>query len=100
MHSALVRQDLYQGETVRCAHTLSHRVLLQIRTSYGMFIRRYQDALIAAVEERVSEWTNMPVSHQEDMQVLRYAPGQVYKPHSDANGRICTVLIYLNGAPA
>ena len=31
------------------------------------------------------------------MQVLRYSPGQRYKQHMDANGRMCTVLIYLTG---
>lgn len=71
---------------------------VQARTSYGMFIPRYQDEIVARLEERVAEWTGIPVSHQEDIQVLRYAEGQQYKPHMDANGRICTVLVYLVGA--
>jgi len=63
-----------------------------------MFVPRYQDAVVAALEERVAAWTGIPVSHQEDLQVLRYAPGQQYRPHMDSNGRICTVLVYLVGA--
>lgn len=33
------------------------------------------------------------------LQVLRYEPGQQYKPHMDANGRMATILIYLAGTP-
>jgi hypothetical protein len=37
----------------------------------------------AAVEDRIAAWTLMPVSHQEDLQVLRYQDGQKYEPHHD-----------------
>lgn len=40
-----------------------------IRTSYGTFLRRLQDPVIAAVEARVAAWTHLPVVHQEDLQV-------------------------------
>ena len=42
---------------------------VQVRTSYGMFIPRYQDEVIARVQERVASWLGLPVSFQEDMQV-------------------------------
>ena len=42
---------------------------LQIRTSYGMFVPRYQDATIAAISERVAKWTGLPIINQEAMQV-------------------------------
>ena len=35
------------------------------------------------VEERIAKWVLLPVSHQESMQVLRYGPGQQYRPHWD-----------------
>ncbi|KAL6745323.1 hypothetical protein V8C86DRAFT_2981497 [Haematococcus lacustris] len=72
------------------------------RTSYGTFLKRYQDAVVERVENKVAAWTQVPVSHQEDIQVLRYGIGQSYKMHADtlkdpvAGVRVATVLIYLN----
>lgn len=42
---------------------------MQGRTSYGMFIPRFQDEVVARVEQRVSSWLDVPVVHQEDIQV-------------------------------
>jgi hypothetical protein len=70
-----------------------------VRTSYGMFLRRHHDAVVSAVQRRVSAWLGVPVDFQEDTQILRYGQGQMYKPHMDSNGRMCTVLIYLTGSP-
>ena len=79
-----------------------------IRNSAGAFLRRRTDSVISRVEKRVANITMLPVVHQEDMQVLRYEPGQHYLPHTDwfstpiekseANGmqRIATILMYLN----
>ena len=50
-----------------------------IRTSHGMFLRRRQDDVVAAVEERIAEWTLLPVEYGEGLQVLRYEIGQKYK---------------------
>ncbi len=60
-----------------------------------VFIRRNQDAIISAVEERLSIWNQLPASHQEDMQVLRYGPTNKYGAHMDGLGRVMSVLIYL-----
>ncbi len=73
------------------------------RTSYGTFLRRKQDPILAGIERRVSEWTMLPQVHQEDLQVLRYGRGQFYKKHYDSLGdekagaRVATVLMYLRG---
>lgn len=40
-----------------------------IRTSYGMFIRRMSDPIIERIERRISVFTHLPMSHQEDIQV-------------------------------
>eukprot|EP01025_Chloroclados_australasicus_P011082 TRINITY_DN14802_c0_g1_i2.p1 TRINITY_DN14802_c0_g1~~TRINITY_DN14802_c0_g1_i2.p1 ORF type:complete len:200 (+),score=10.12 TRINITY_DN14802_c0_g1_i2:50-601(+) len=63
-----------------------------IRTSYGMFIPRYYDPVITTVEEKLANWTHLPISYQEDIQVLRYQYGQKYGAHYDALGRICYVF--------
>ena len=58
------------------------------------------------VKARVSQLTGDPVSRMENVQVLRYGPGEEYKPHFDACDDGCdggrnmprkaTVYIYLN----
>ena len=82
-------------------------VVDDIRTSYGMFIRRMSDPIIAGIERRISMFTHIPLEHQEDIQVLRYSKGQKYSAHydssydkSDVNGpkfRLATFYIYLSG---
>ncbi|KAL4422226.1 hypothetical protein ABPG77_009701 [Micractinium sp. CCAP 211/92] len=70
------------------------------RTSYGMFIRRHYDPVVTRLEQRVALWTKYNVSHQEDIQVLRYQHSQQYKAHFDSldedSPRTATVLIYLS----
>ncbi|KAL6755211.1 hypothetical protein V8C86DRAFT_2682598 [Haematococcus lacustris] len=74
-------------------------VLDPVRTSYGTFIPRNQDAVVAGIEERLATWLMVPPTHQEDMQVLRYAVGQKYSPHMDSlidsSHRMATMLLYL-----
>ncbi|GLI59753.1 hypothetical protein VaNZ11_001703 [Volvox africanus] len=79
-----------------------HSVEDNYRTSYGTFLKRYQDEIVERIENRVAAWTQIPVVHQEDTQILRYGLGQQYKVHADtlrddeAGVRVATVLIYLN----
>ncbi|CAI7847321.1 unnamed protein product [Closterium sp. NIES-53] len=77
-----------------------------IRTSFGTFIDKGADDVIARVERRIEAWTHLPVSHQEALQVLRYNVGQKYVPHLDyfsdppetlqGGQRLATVLMYLS----
>lgn len=74
-----------------------------IRTSMGMsFGPTQEDLVIRRINERIAEASGTDVACGEPLQMLRYAPGQEYKPHTDsmpseANPREWTVLIYLNG---
>lgn len=73
-----------------------------IRTSDGMaFPYVEENPAIHALNRRIAAATDTGVEQGEPLQVLRYRPGQEYKPHSDAltgddNQRILTALIYLN----
>ncbi|GJP37466.1 hypothetical protein CLOM_g21869 [Closterium sp. NIES-68] len=77
-----------------------------IRTSSGTFIDKGADAVMQRVEQRISEWTFLPLHNQESLQVLRYTHGQKYEPHVDyfhdplntqrGGHRYATVLMYLN----
>ncbi|KAL6185904.1 hypothetical protein ACLB2K_042026 [Fragaria x ananassa] len=79
--------------------------LSEVRTSSGMFIPKAKDHIVAAIEDKLATWTFLPKENGEDIQVLRYEPGQKYEPHYDyfadkvniARGghRIATVLMYL-----
>lgn len=82
------------------------------RTSQGMFFEnRGSDPVIRRIEEKISHLTLMPVNYGETIQVLRYSPGQEFKPHHDyfdhesvggkealENGgqRMATLIMYLN----
>lgn len=82
------------------------------RTSQGMFFDdRGSDSIIKRIEEKISHLTMMPATYGEIIQVLRYGPGQEFKPHFDffdgesiggkealENGgqRLATLIMYLN----
>ncbi|CAI5503927.1 unnamed protein product [Closterium sp. Naga37s-1] len=81
-------------------------VVSEVRTSTGMFLTKGEDDVIRAIEQRVSEWTFLPVANQEALQVLRYAIGQKYDAHLDyfsdpvntqlGGHRYATLLMYLS----
>lgn len=80
-------------------------VVDDIRTSYGMFIKRFQDPVVESIERRISMATRLPVSHQEEIQVLRYTKGQKYSAHYDSaygsdgpgpHERLATFYMYLS----
>jgi len=72
----------------------------KIRTSYGTFLSRMQDPILAEIERRIALWTKLNISHQEDIQVLRYGRGQKYGAHYDSLQeefpRMATVILYLS----
>jgi prolyl 4-hydroxylase len=58
---------------------------------------------IHAINQRLGAASGTAVANGEPLQILRYAPGQEYRPHHDAlphtdNQRILTMLVYLNDA--
>lgn len=73
-----------------------------IRTSDGAVIGPgREDLVVRALNLRIAAASRTPVEHGEPLSVLRYAPGQQYRPHHDAlpgaaNQRGWTMLVYLN----
>jgi Rps23 Pro-64 3,4-dihydroxylase Tpa1-like proline 4-hydroxylase len=55
--------------------------------------------VVTKLEEKLAAWTKFPISHQEDVQILRYQYGQKYGAHWDVfdekGPRAATVLVYL-----
>ena len=73
-----------------------------VRTSDGMnFGPGQQDAVVAALAARMAAAAGTSTDCGEPLHILRYRPGQEYKPHSDAlpgteNQRSWTAIVYLN----
>lgn len=53
------------------------------RTSSTHFLSSYGDVVLQSVDQRVADLTRQPVTHQEDVQVLRYDSAQRYDAHHD-----------------
>jgi prolyl 4-hydroxylase len=77
-----------------------------VRTSDGMnFGPAQEDLVVNALNRRIAAATGTPYACGEPLHVLRYSPGQEYRPHLDAlpgvdNQRRWTALVYLNGGYA
>ncbi|KAK4773475.1 hypothetical protein SAY87_028494 [Trapa incisa] len=78
----------------------------RVRTSSGTFLARGRDKIIRNIEQRIADFTFIPVENGEGLQVLHYEVGQKYEPHFDyfldeyntQNGgqRMATLLMYLS----
>ena len=72
-----------------------------IRTSDGSTVHwLIEDPASHAINRRLAALTGTTVDRGEPLHILRYRPGQQYRPHVDwlppPNRRIITVLVYLN----
>jgi len=82
----------------------SHRQLVrdEIRTSDGSTIHwLIEDPAVVAVNRRIAAVSSSNYDSGEALALLRYSPGQEYRPHFDfvkgaENRRLMTALIYLN----
>jgi len=81
------------------------------RNSSQMWFARNENPLIAKIEQKIADITNIPIENGEAIQALRYREGEHYRVHWDffdpnynqnlqvlARGgqRISTFMIYLN----
>ena len=83
------------------------------RTSHSFPVYRHSDASRAAgisqlqrtLLARVAELTGVSAAHVEAMELVRYTPGQFFKPHCDSHAgstekaRRWSVFTYLNDVP-
>jgi prolyl 4-hydroxylase len=75
-----------------------------IRTSHGAaFVPHEADLVVQAITRRIADATGTAADNGEALYVMRYAPGQQYRPHLDAlpglaNQREWTAIAYLNDA--
>lgn len=76
-------------------------VLRDVRTSEDSTLYwLIEDPAVHALNRRLAAISGTRPEQAEALLVLRYRPGQEYRPHvdwdSDENGRVATVLVYLN----
>lgn len=82
--------------------TSGARMANPIRTSLGMsFGPTQEDLVVRRINARIARASATDIACGEPLQILRYEPGQEYRPHTDsrageANPRVWTVLVYLN----
>lgn len=73
-----------------------------IRTSHGAaFLPHEADLVVQAITRRIATVTGTAADHGEALYVMRYSPGQQYRPHLDAlpglkNQREWSAIAYLN----
>lgn len=73
-----------------------------IRTSHGAaFVPHEEDLVLQAINRRIALATGTSAGNAEALYVMRYSPGQEYRPHLDAlaalkNQREWTAIAYLN----
>ncbi|WP_084583378.1 2OG-Fe(II) oxygenase [Sphingomonas azotifigens] len=100
-HLAMAAADLLQPALVFDPKT-NRMVNHPVRTSDNAVIGPTRESLVVqAILRRVAAATGTDVGQGEPVSLLRYSPGQQYRPHLDtingsANQRIKTVLLYLN----
>lgn len=83
---------------------------LDVRNSKQCWIKK-DSPLVNNLFKKISQMFNIPIENAEDLQVVRYLPGEYFKEHHDgccdnnnkckefinkSGQRILTVLIYLN----
>jgi prolyl 4-hydroxylase len=101
LHVAQCAADMLQPATVADPRT-GRNIANPVRTSDGAVIGPTRETLVVqALNRRLAAVTGTDWRQGEALSVLRYQPGQQFRPHVDAlpgtrNQRIRTVLIYLN----
>lgn len=101
LHVAQCAVDMLQPATVADPRT-GRNVANPVRTSDGAVIGPTRETLVVqALNRRLAAVTATDWRQGEALSVLRYQPGQQFRPHIDAlpatrNQRIRTVLVYLN----
>jgi len=71
----------------------------QTRTSRSCMLRAAQTSVVERIEHRLAALAGFPVSCLERLNMVRYAPGEVFGEHHDGRFRPTTVFVYVNDLP-
>jgi prolyl 4-hydroxylase len=93
-----------QSKVVNPANGQAAESQTKWRTSTSAYMHQSdEDPVVKEITEKVACFCNLPTSHVEVLQLVKYEKGQQYTPHRDyfepnfkGQNRIFTILIYLN----
>ncbi|CAK0875174.1 unnamed protein product, partial [Prorocentrum cordatum] len=69
------------------------------RTSWSCMLRYAQTAVVERLEHRLAAVAGLPLQQLERMNMVRYAPGELFDEHHDGEFRPITIFVYLNDLP-
>lgn len=95
---SMVGQATYSTEEQYSKGDLEN-MLSETRTSWSCMIRYAQTSIVERLEYRLACLANMPLDHLERMNLVRYAPGELFNEHHDGKFRPITIFVYLNDLP-
>lgn len=73
--------------------------LSKTRTSWSCMLRYSQTSIVERLEHRLSSVAGLPLDNLERMNMVRYAPGELFDEHHDGKFRPRTIFVYLNELP-
>jgi len=95
---SLVGQATYSTEEDYRNGNLEN-AMSKTRTSWSCMMRYAQTSVVERLEHRVASLAGMGTEHLERMNMVRYAPGEIFDEHHDGKFRPVTVFVYLNDLP-
>jgi len=66
------------------------------RTSWSCMLRYAQTHVVERLEHRLASMAGLPLENLERMNMVRYAPGELFDEHHDGKFRPITIFVYLN----
>lgn len=95
---SLVGQATYSTDEDYSSGNLQN-ALSTTRTSWSCMLRSAQTSIVERLEHRLASMSGLPLSQLERMNMVRYAPGELFDEHHDGKFRPKTIFVYLNDLP-
>jgi len=95
---SLVGQATYSSEEEYSKGDLEN-TLSKTRTSWSCMLRYAQTSIVERLEHRLAHVSGLPLEQLERLNMVRYAPGELFNEHHDGKFRPRTVFVYLNDLP-
>ena len=80
---SIIRLGETHGFARSTVHGANQNEVSTDRTSHTINLLRHQDALVTEIEQRATLFCPFGVENVENLQIVRYHPGQQYKHHYD-----------------
>jgi len=95
---SLVGQATYSSDEEYSKGDLQN-ALSNTRTSWSCMMRYSQTVVVERLEHRLASLAGLPTEQLERMNMVRYAPGELFDEHHDGKFRPITVFVYLSDLP-